>query len=108
VVAKAPAPLAPHPIRDPERAGAVLAAHFTLAEDDGRANTLVVVLAALLVGLIGGVAAVVGAAPVLADRWPKVFVPVLESTDRIVLAGVCVGGAVLALAITWALTGPGG
>jgi hypothetical protein len=35
-------------------------------------------------------------------------VPVLESTDRIVLGGVCVGGAVLALAITWALTGPGG
>jgi hypothetical protein len=108
VVAKATAPPAPRPIRDPERAGAVLAAHFTLAEDDGGTNTAVVVLAALLIGLIAGVVAVVGAAPVLADRWPRLFVPVLESTDRIVLGGVCVGGAVLALAITWALTGPGG
>jgi hypothetical protein len=107
VVATAVALPASRPIRDPQPVGAVLGAQFTLGEDGGT-NTGVIVLALVLTGLVGAVAAVVGAAPILADRWPKLFVPVIESTDRIVLAGVCVGGAMLALVITWALTGPSG
>jgi hypothetical protein len=108
VVAKAAAPVARGPIRDPQPVSAVLGAQFTLGQDDGGMNTSVIVLALMLAGLVGAVAAVVGAAPILADRWPRLFVPVIESTDRIVLAGLCVGGAMVALAITWALTGPSG
>jgi hypothetical protein len=108
VVATAVALPASRPIRDPQPVGAVLGARFTLAGEDGGTSTGVIVLALVLIGLVGSVAAVVGAAPILADRWPKLFVPVIESTDRIVLAGLCVGGAMVALVITWALTGPSG
>lgn len=105
VVAKAaPAPV--QTIRDPDRAGAVLAAQFTLTEAAGEDYTPLV-LALLFAFLLAAGAGVVYASPVLADRWPKVFVPVLESTDRIVVPGLCVAGAALTLVITWALTGPG-
>ena len=107
-VAKPTAPVL-RTIRDPDRAGAVLAAQFTLGgnSDGAGVNTTVLVLAIMIAALLGCVVGVVGAAPLLADRWPKVFVPVIDATDRIVLAGVCLAGAAATLAITWALTGPG-
>lgn len=107
-VAKATAPVI-RTIRDPDPAGAVLAARFTLddASESGGVNTTVLVLAIMIAALLGGVVGVVAAAPLLADRWPKVFVPVIDATDRVVLAGVCLAGAALTLVITWALTGPG-
>jgi hypothetical protein len=110
VVAKATPPIVPvrRPIRDQERVGAVLAVQFTLGQDDSGRNTASVVLALVLAGIVGAVAAVAGLAPVLAERWPALFVPVMESTGRIVVTGVCLGGALLVLAMTWALTGPGG
>ena len=59
---------------------------------------------AVVLGMLFGL---VGAAPRLAGRWPEVFVPVIDATERIVLVGVCLAGAALTLAVTWALTGPG-
>jgi hypothetical protein len=106
--AVAAAPARPRAIPDREAAASVLAAQFTLERaDGGRANTGMIVLALVLAAALGLVVGVVGAAPVLADRWPKVFVPVIDATDRVVLAGLCVAGAAVTLVITWALTGPG-
>jgi hypothetical protein len=95
-------------VRDNTRVSAVLGARFspqTVASSppDRRAEYLLIVLAvggSLLLGIAG-------AAPRLAWYWPEIFVPVIDATERIVLAGVCLAGAALTLAITWALTGPG-
>jgi hypothetical protein len=109
VVAKAVAPAPARPIRDREAAGAVLGAQFALgagSEDEG-VNKTILVLALALAAVLGAVVGVVAAAPVLAGRWPSVFVPVIDATEQIVLAGICLAGAALALVITWALTGPG-
>jgi len=100
----------PRTIPDREAAGAVLAAQFTLGREDaggGGMSSGLVVLALVFAGLIVAVVGVLGAAPILADHWPKVFVPVIEATDRVLLAGLCLAGAAAALVITWALTGPG-
>ena len=64
-------------------------------------------LALVLAMFLGFLLSLVGTAPVLAQRWPQVFVPVMVATERIVVAGVCLAGAALTLAITWALTGRG-
>jgi hypothetical protein len=86
----------------------VLAAHFTFHESgDGGSNPWLLVLASLVAAVVAAGIAVVGAAPVLADRWPNVFLPVIEAIDRNMLAGLCLAGAALTLVITWALTGPG-
>jgi hypothetical protein len=108
VVAKVVTPV--RTIRDPEPAGAVLAAQFSLDQGSGSGamKTVVLLLAVALAAVLGALVAAVGAAPLLADRWPSVFVPVIDATERIVLTGVCLAGAALTLMITWALTGPGG
>ena len=91
----------------------VLAAQFssqdaalpaTLPATMHRAVLYVPLAAAVLLGILLGL---VGAAPALAVRWPQVFGPVIDASERIVLAGVCLTGVVLTMAITWALTGPG-
>lgn len=112
VVAKAAAPPA-RTIRDPDRAGAVLAAQFSMGDDPAQAagtgvGTGMVVAAVLFAVFLGTAVGIVGTAPLLADRWPKVFEPVIDATDQIVLVGVWIAGLALTLAVTWALTSPGG
>jgi hypothetical protein len=64
-------------------------------------------LALAFATVLGMLLVLAAAAPLLADRWPRVFVPVIDATERIVLAAVltyvCLAGAALTLAITWAL-----
>lgn len=100
-------------IRNHMPAHGVLAAQFssqdaalpaTLPATMHRAVLYVPLAAAVLLGILLGL---VGAAPALAVRWPQVFGPVIDASERIVLAGVCLTGVVLTMAITWALTGPG-
>lgn len=96
-------------VPDPEPAHGVLAARFSepAAIDPDATDPAVLYLAVALATVLGLLLGVVVTAPVLADRWPEVFMPVIDATERIVLAGVCVAGAALTLAITWVLTGPG-
>jgi hypothetical protein len=107
--AVAPASAAPRePIRDRRAAQGVLAARFAtpVASSTAGANHSVLYLALALATVLGMLLGLAAAAPLLAGRWPQVFVPVIDATERIVLAGVCLAGAALTLAITWALTGP--
>lgn len=109
----APASAPQRLLRDGPPTHGVLAAQFppqaalspSSTPDSGQRAVLylALVLGAVLVVLLG----LVGTAPVLALRWPQVFVPVIHSSERIVLAGVCLATGALTLAITWVLTGPG-
>jgi hypothetical protein len=106
----APAALQRRPLREPEPAHGVLAVQHTTRHvgSTPTTNTAVLYFSITLATVLGMLLCAVGAAPRLAGRWPHVFVPVIDATERIVLAGVCLAGAALTLAITWALTGPGG
>jgi hypothetical protein len=97
------------PIRDGRPAHGVLAAQFSApgpAFSDSSQRT-VLYLALVLAAILGALLSLVATAPVLARHWPEVFIPVIQSSERIVLAGVCLATGALTLAITWALTGPG-
>lgn len=105
-----PAVSAPRrPIRDRMPTHGLLAAQYSTPAVAAPpvARSTVLYLALALATVLGMLLALVAAAPVLAGRWPQVFVPVINATERIVLTGVCLAGAALTLAITWALTGPG-
>ena len=107
VVAPVTAPQ--RPVRDRMPVHAVLAARFSTPEAASPANTYgpVLYLGLALAAVLGSLFGLVGAAPVLAGRWPHVFVPVIVARERIVVAGVCLASAALTLAITWVITGPG-
>lgn len=107
--AVAPLAAAQPPVIDPRPAHGVLSAQFSapVAFEPAATHRAVLYLALALATVLGLLLGVVATAPVLASRWPHVFMPVIDATERIVLAGVCVAGAALTLAITWALTGPG-
>lgn len=97
------------PIRDRMPEQGVLAAQFSAPDVVSPATThwVVLYLGLAVAAVLGMLFGLVGAAPVLAGRWPQVFVPVMHATERIVLAGVCLAGAAATLAIMWALTGSG-
>ena len=96
-------------IRDRGPAHGVLAALLVAPETSSPpgASSAVLYLALALAAMLGTLFGLVGAAPVLAGPWPRVFAPVIVATERIVLAGVCLAGAALTLAITWVLTARG-
>jgi hypothetical protein len=103
-----PAPTSRRPVRDRMPVNGVLAAQFSTPQSSASATAprAILYLALALAAVLGMVLGLAAAAPLLAGRWPQVFVPVIDATERIVLAGVCLAGAALTLAITWALTGP--
>ena len=97
-------------IQDALPAHGVLAARYSQQQVASAATTrtAVLYLGIVLVGGLSLVVGLLGAAPRLVGRWPQVFMPVIDSRERIGLTGVCLAGAALTLAITWMLTGPGG
>ncbi|MGZ8688492.1 MAG: hypothetical protein ACXWZP_08700 [Gaiellaceae bacterium] len=105
----APVSAPQRPIREHVSVHGVLAAQFSAPDAASPATTHreVLYLALALAAVLGTLLGLVVAAPALAGRWPQVFVPVIDASEQIVLAGVCLACAALTLAITWALTGPG-
>ncbi len=93
-----------HGVLAAQHSGQDAAFPSTLPATMHRAVLYLPLAAAAVLGILLGL---VGAAPVLAGRWPQVFDPIIDASERIVLAGVCLMGVVLTMAITWALTGPG-
>lgn len=101
----------PAVIRVPDHvpAAGVLAAQFSSASVDpsAPASNTILYLALTFAALLAMLVALAAAAPSLALLWPRVFAPVIQAQEQLLLAAACIVCAAITLAITWALTGPG-